>query len=93
MKDRIIKRLKSIHSDQLQKSINELQMYNIIFYNNHGEFSYCKFQSDCIETINCLLKNERPDIITNIRYELAYLIGIMGAIVGMRNLDGFLNIA
>lgn len=93
MKDRIIKRLKSIPDNHLHELINELQMYNIIFYNNHGEFSYCNFKSDCMETINYLLKNEKPDTITNIRYELCYLIGIISAIVGMRNLGGFLNIS
>lgn len=92
IKDNIINRLKDMPSDHIHELINKLQMYNIAFYNNQGEFSYCDFQSDCIETINYLLKSEKPDPTTNIRYVLCYLMGIIGAIVGVRNLYGFMNI-
>lgn len=89
--DKIIKKIQCMPNDQLQKLTNRLQMYNIAFYNDCGEFSYCDFQSDCIETINHLLKNEKPHPITNLRYKLSYLIGTICAIIGIRNLNKFIG--
>jgi hypothetical protein len=91
LKTKVLKRIQSLDLSLLYNTIDELEDYNVLFYDKDGIFNFTKFRNDCIRQCDILSKNDVPNSVTGIRYKLADFMSNVQIIIGIRNMAEFMS--